>query len=91
MDATVQVGKRGVLTLPAELREKYKIAEGDTFRIVDVDGIFILTPMTAIVSELAHEIERMRLAAGLTTEEMLEGLRRQRQRYYEEMVGSERP
>lgn len=85
MEATVQVRKRGVLTLPAELREKYGIDEGDTFRIVDVDGVFILTPMAPIVPELAREIERARLEAGITTEEMLEGLRRQRQRYYEEL------
>ena len=87
MEATVQVRKRGVLTLPAELREKYGIGEGDTFRIVDVDGVFILTPMAPIVPELAREIERVRVAAGMTTEELLEGLRRQRQRYYEETYG----
>lgn len=88
MEATVQVRKRGVLTLPAELREKYNIMEGDTFRIVDVDGAFVLTPMAPIVPELAREIERMRIEAGLTTEEMLEDLRKQRQRYYEEKYGS---
>ena len=88
MEATVHVRKRGVLTLPAELREKYGITEGDTFRIVDVDGTFVLTPMAPIVPELAREIERARIEAGITTEEMLEGLRRQRQRYYEENYGS---
>ena len=87
MEATVQVRKRGVLTLPADLREKYGIGEGDTFRIVDVDGVFILTPMAPIVPELAREIERVRVAAGITTEELLDGLRRQRKRYYEETYG----
>ena len=56
MEATVQVRKRGTLTLPVELREKYGITEGDTFRIVDVDGTFVLTPMAPIVPELAREI-----------------------------------
>ena len=32
----------------------------------------------------AHEIEKLRLEAGLTTEELLENLRMQRQRYYQE-------
>jgi AbrB family looped-hinge helix DNA binding protein len=45
MDSTVQVRDRGVLTLPAELREKYGIRSGDTFRLVDLDGIFVLTPV----------------------------------------------
>jgi bifunctional DNA-binding transcriptional regulator/antitoxin component of YhaV-PrlF toxin-antitoxin module len=44
-DAAIQVRKRGVFTLPAELREKYDIQEGDTFRLVDLDGVFVLTRM----------------------------------------------
>ena len=44
MEATVQVRQRGTLTLPAELHENYGIEPGDTFRLVDLDGIFVLTP-----------------------------------------------
>ena len=84
MDATVQVRKRGVITLPNTLREKYKIEEGETFRILDMDGVFILTPMAPMVPELAREIERARIEAGLTTEELLASLRQQRERYYAE-------
>ncbi|MFN3761572.1 MAG: AbrB/MazE/SpoVT family DNA-binding domain-containing protein [Anaerolineae bacterium] len=58
MSVTIQVRQRGTLTLPAELREKYGIRPGDTFRLVDLDGIFILTPMVPMVPELAREIER---------------------------------
>ena len=56
----------------------------------DYDDILALLPATSIVVELAQEIERARLEAGLTTEEMLEDLRRQRQQYYEENYGPER-
>lgn len=89
MDAAIQIRKRGVLTLPAELREKYAIQEGDTFRLVDVDGIFVLTPMVPMVPELAREIERARLEAGLSVEELLQGLREQRERYFQEKYGPE--
>ena len=82
--AAVQVRKRGVVTLPAELREKHGIEEGDTFRLVDLDGVFVLTPMVSMVPELAAEIERLRLEAGLSTEELLQGLREQRERYHAE-------
>jgi AbrB family looped-hinge helix DNA binding protein len=84
MDATVQVRDRGVFTLPAEIREKYGIQPGDTFRLVDLDGIFVLTPMVPMVPELAREIEKARLEAGLSTEELLRGLREQRERYHSE-------
>ncbi len=84
MEATVQVRKRGLITLPSAIREKYNIEEGETFRIVDLDGVLILTPMAPMVAELAREIERARVEAGLTTEDLLAGLREQRERYYTE-------
>lgn len=81
MSMTVQVRKRGVLTLPAEVREKYNIQEGDTFRLEDLDGILVLTPMVPMVPELAREIERARLEAGVSVQEMLVSLREERERY----------
>lgn len=84
MDATIQVRDRGVLTLPSEVREKYGIQAGDTFRLLDLDGMFVLTPMVPMVPELAREIERLRREAGLTTEELLHSLREQRERYHRE-------
>ena len=87
MKTTIQVRKRGVLTLPSELRDKYAIREGDTFRLVDVDGIFVLTPMVPMVPELAREIEQIRQEAGISTEELLQGLREERARYSQEKYG----
>lgn len=84
MDITLQVRERGVLSLPAELREKYGIRPGDTFRLVDLDGIFVLTPMVPMIPELAREIERTRLEAGVSIEELLRSLREQRERYHRE-------
>jgi len=87
MDTTIQVRQRGTFTLPAELRERYNIKSGDTFRLVDLDGIFVLTRMVPLVTELAREIERARLEAGLGLEEMLKALRKERERYTAEKYG----
>ena len=84
MSTTVQVRKRGVVTLPTNLRKKYDIQVGDTFQVVDLDGLFVFTPMVPMVPELAREIEKARVEAGLSTEELLAGLREQRERYYRE-------
>ena len=84
MDMAVQVRKRGTITLPAELRAQYDIQPGDTFRLLDLDGIFVLTPMVPMLPELTREIERARIEAGLSLEEMLQGLREQREQYYTE-------
>lgn len=87
MDEMVRVRQRGTLTLPVSLREKYGIKPGDMFRLVDLDGIIVLTPVVPMVPELAREIERARQEAGLTIEELLAGLREQRERYYRERYG----
>ncbi len=89
MEATVQVRQRGNLTLPAELRERYNIEPGDTFRILDLDGIFVLTPMVPMVPELAREIEQARIEAGLDTADLLRALREERARYVAEIYGDE--
>ncbi len=83
MEATIQVRKRGVMTIPSELREKYSIQEGDTFQLVDMDGIFVLTPMVPMVPELAREIERFRKESEVSMEELMQGLREERERYYQ--------
>ena len=87
MDTTIQVRERGVITLPAELREKYQIETGQIFRLVDLDGIFVFVPMVPIVPELANEIERLRLEAGLSMEDLLVSLREQREQYTTDKYG----
>lgn len=82
MSEQVQIRQRGTFTIPASLREKYGIQAGDTFQLVDLDGVFVLTPMGPMVPDLAREIERVRQEAGLTMDELLEGLREQRTRYH---------
>ena len=89
MDSTVQVRQRGTFTLPADLREKYGIRPGDTYRVVDLDGIFVLTPLVPMVPELAREIEKIRMEAGLSIDDLLVGLREQRERYYVEHFGNQ--
>ena len=84
MNSTIQVRERGVVTLPADLRKKYDIQTGDTFQVLDLNGLFVLTPMVPMVPELAREIERARLEAGLSTDDLLTALREQRERYYQE-------
>lgn len=81
MSTTVQIRQRGTLTIPTDLRQKYKLQQGDTFRIIDLDGIFVLAPMVTMVPELARQIEQTRLEQGLTTEDLLRSLRQEREEY----------
>lgn len=87
MIATVQVRQRGNVTLPIDIRKRYKVQDGDTYRLIDLDGILVLSPMSPMLPELAREIERARLEAGLSMDEMLKGLREQRALYVAEKYG----
>jgi hypothetical protein len=47
--------------------------------------------MTPMIPELAREIEKARLETGLSVEELLAGLREQRERYYTEKYANDNP
>lgn len=84
---TLQVRDRGVVTLSKPLRERYGLGTGDVLDVVDLDGVFVLSPRASVVPELSAEIERLRLEAGHTTEELLESLRGERERATRERYG----
>lgn len=71
------------MKLPAKLRAKYEIRKGDKLHLIDLDGVFVLTPMVPMVPELAREIERIRLEAGISMDELIQGLREQRAKYHQ--------
>ncbi|HQE93920.1 MAG TPA: hypothetical protein PLH19_14450 [Anaerolineae bacterium] len=50
MTMTLQVRQRGTVTLPAAIRDRYNIQTGDSFRLVDLDGVLVLTPLTSPIS-----------------------------------------
>ena len=68
---TVQIRQRGTLTLPAKLRAKYRLDEGDSLTILDLDGTILLSPKVPVVPKLAAEIERLRKAARLEVDDLL--------------------
>jgi AbrB family looped-hinge helix DNA binding protein len=78
---TIQVRKRGTITLPVIIREKYRLEEGDPITLVDMgEGIF-LSPKRSLLPKLAQEIERLREKHGVSTEELIAGVAEQRAKY----------
>jgi AbrB family looped-hinge helix DNA binding protein len=79
---TVQIRGRGTVTLPARIRERYDLVEGDPLTLVDLDGAILLSPKTSVVDKLSAEIEYLMTGAGLSLDELLGGLREERARYH---------
>ena len=84
---TIQVRGRGTITLPARIRERYDLADGDPLTLIDLDGAILLSPTVSVADKLSGEIEYLRTQAGLTLEELLHGLREQRAKYRVDRLG----
>lgn len=90
MVTTMQLRSKGSLTIPVELRQKYSLHEGDVMTLVDLgDGSFFLTPRVSIIPKLVAEMEALREEAGISLEELLEGLPEQRRKLYQERYASQ--
>src|SRR5688572_16198176 len=82
--ATVEVRERGVITLPVEIRRRHGVDTGDAYRLIDLDGTLILTPLAPALPEIVAAMERHLAEAGVTVPELLADLAAERQRIYEE-------
>jgi aspartyl-tRNA synthetase len=40
----IELAQRGILTLPKALRERYRLQPGDSFTLLDLGGVFVLSP-----------------------------------------------
>ena len=83
---TIQIRGRGTVTLPARIRERYDLADGDPLTLVDLDGAILLSPRTSVVDKLSAEIEYLMTGSGLSLDELLGGLREERARYHAERL-----
>jgi len=80
---TVQIRRKGVITLPVELRRRYGLDEGDVFTLVDLgDGSFLLTPQVSQVARLGDQVARVMAEEGVGLDEMLKVLDEERELYY---------
>jgi AbrB family looped-hinge helix DNA binding protein len=70
------------VTLPARIRERYDLSEGDPLTLVDLDGAILLSPRVSVADKLSSEIEYLTTEAGLSLDDLLKGLREQRARYH---------
>ncbi len=77
---TVQMAKRGVITIPQPLRETYGMQPGDTFTLLDLGGILVLSPRRSEIDVLAERMRAQWTEAGETLETMLRALREERDR-----------
>jgi AbrB family looped-hinge helix DNA binding protein len=78
----VQVVRRGIVTLPKELRENNNIEEGEVLNIIDLgDGVFVVSRQRSRVDEIADKLAKEWKDSGESLESMLTTLREVRAKY----------
>jgi len=83
--ATIPLRDKGVIILPMSLRRKYSLRTGDVFSVSDLgEGIFMITPQVSRIAALGDQVAEILQSAGVTVEEMIQGLDEERERYYRE-------
>ena len=82
---TIQVRKKGTITLPVDLRAKYGVDEGAVFTLIDLgDGSFLLTPRISQVNRLGDRVAELLDAENVSLDDLLNTLDEERERYYQE-------
>jgi AbrB family looped-hinge helix DNA binding protein len=82
---TLQIRGKGTITIPANLRKKYNLEEGESLSLIDVgDGSFFLVPVESKVMKSADKVAKAVKDANVTLEELFEVLDEERKRYYQE-------
>ena len=78
----VQVVRRGIITLPKELREHNNIEEGDMLTLIDLgDGVVVMSSQRSRVDEIASKLAKEWQDSGESLETMLSTLREVRAEY----------
>jgi AbrB family looped-hinge helix DNA binding protein len=78
--ARVQVGQRGVVVLPKEIRDSYRLQPGDSLTLLDLGGAIVLSPEHSQVDSLADRFAQELQDKGESLETMLRALREERER-----------
>jgi len=56
---TVQIRRRGVITIPAELRRQYDLDEGEALMLVDLgDGALLFTPPVSRMGRMGDKVAK---------------------------------
>jgi bifunctional DNA-binding transcriptional regulator/antitoxin component of YhaV-PrlF toxin-antitoxin module len=77
---TLQLAQRGVITIPKSLRESYGLQTGDTLTLLDLGGVFVLSPRRSEIDAIADKMAAQWAEDGETLETMLRALREERDR-----------
>lgn len=82
---TIQIRSKGTITLPASLRKKYKLDEGEVLTLIDLgEGTILLKPRVSQVDKLSRRIAKRLKEENVSLDDLLTALDEERKIYYQE-------
>ena len=87
---TTEIKSRGQLTIAKKIRVKGHLEEGQVVSIIPVGDSVIITPKRLELDEARREIRKLLKATGLSEEDLLKGLKEEREKLYQETYGEKK-
>lgn len=82
---TIQIRGKGNVTIPARVRRKYGLSDGDTLTLLDLgEGCLLLAPGVSQLEKLGDRVARILAEEHVTQDDMLQTLEEERERFYRE-------
>ena len=84
------IKSRGQLTIPKQIRKVGHLEEGQVVSIIPVGDSIIITPKRLELDEARRQIKKILKDTAVSPEEILAGLRAERESLYKETYGKKK-
>jgi AbrB family looped-hinge helix DNA binding protein len=84
---TAEIKSRGQLTIPKKIREMIHLEEGQTVSIIPTGDSVIISPKRLELDDARREIRRIAKQAGFSVEELVAGLKEEREILFKDVYG----
>jgi AbrB family looped-hinge helix DNA binding protein len=84
---TAEIKSRGQLTIPKKIRVMSHLEEGQIVSIIPVGDSVIIAPKRLELDDARREIKRMLKETGVSLDELLAGLKEEREKLYQDTYG----
>lgn len=88
--AVAEIKSRGQLTIPKKIREMVHLDEGQLVSIIPIGESIIVTTKRLELDEARRQIKGIIKAAGISVEELLAGLKEERENLFKETYGKKK-
>jgi len=85
--SVAQIKARGQLTIPKRIRQTSAFEEGQVVSIIPVGDSLIITPKRLDLEEARRQIRKIAKASGISLEDLLSGLKEEREALLRESYG----